>query len=88
VTGAVLTPQVIRHVLFHFGVPGGVEPGGFVTALLVLLAKADYSNRSALAGLWPEYVAAFEVATTREWGLDYLRALADAHDDDEAVAGV
>jgi hypothetical protein len=37
--------EVVRHVLWHFGdVVLGEEPGGFVSALLTTMGRADKAN--------------------------------------------
>lgn len=69
--------EVAQHVVFWFGDENlGVQPGGFVSTLLKLVAKADTENRDLLATVYPEYVAAWRAVSTQHWGLEWLRKVA------------
>lgn len=71
-----LSPKVVRQTLHFFGDTNlGEDGGGFVTRLFQLIAVADEENRAKLADIFPEHVAAFVVAGTTPWGIEWLRAL-------------
>lgn len=71
-----ITLGVARHVAWHYGDTNlGVEPGGFVTALLITISRADESNRALLAEGYPAYVAAVVMVQQEHWGLEYLRGI-------------
>lgn len=75
----VISLEVARHVLAHFGDTGlGVQPGHFVARLLVLASAADPENSEKLRAGWPEYIAAFEAVSRKPWGLDWLRGIVKA----------
>jgi len=65
--------QAARHVLFHFGDPMGVQPGGFVTALLEAWAKADSENRARLREAFPRLGWAMDLAQNDPAGIDLLQ---------------
>jgi hypothetical protein len=70
---------VAQAVLWHFGDTNlGVEPGGFWTAQLVAMTRADLTNRAQLALAFPEHVAAVAAVKDEPWGLDWLRGIAKA----------
>ncbi len=64
-------------VLWHFGGPGGRQPGQFVALLLRAMSHADPSNRSRLALGFPGLSRGFELATTEPFGLDLLAGAAE-----------
>lgn len=71
--------DVVRHVLWHFGDTNlGMEPGHFVSRLLVLASSADPENLAKLAAQWPEYIEAWLAVSRKPWGLDWLRGIAKA----------
>lgn len=76
-----LSPHVAAHVLWYFGAVGGVEPGGFVQALLALVARADAVNTQLLRAAYPEYVHAFHLAHSKG-GIGELLSIVNGDDDD------
>lgn len=69
--------EVARHVLWHFGDRNnGLEPGSFVSRLLVTISAADTDNRDKLALGFPEHVYAMRVVQNEFWGLDWLQGIA------------
>jgi hypothetical protein len=55
--------DVVQHTLWHFGDEGlGVQPGKFVSRLLVTISAADAENRAKLASVFPDEVRAFTLA--------------------------
>lgn len=73
----VITLDVARHVLWHFGDTNlGQEPGHFVQRLLVLASAADEDNLERVRAGWPELIHAWESVARKPWGLDWLRGIA------------
>lgn len=68
--------EELRHaalpVLAFFGHPAGREAGGFVTALIIALSRADRENRAKLATVYPAYTEAYEMGSSVSDGLDQL----------------
>lgn len=54
----------IRTVLAHFGDDLGIKGGGFTTALLETMSRADLGNRARLVAAFPEYGVPFQIAAT------------------------
>lgn len=72
----VITLDVARHVLWHFGDTNlGLQPGHFVSRLLVLVSAADEGNLEKLRAGWPERINAWESVARKPWGLDWLRGI-------------
>jgi hypothetical protein len=70
-------PQTVaRHVLWHFGREGGIEPGTFIARLLDAIAAADMVNTARLAEGFPEYVAAVVGAQMDPDGITNLQKIA------------
>lgn len=73
----VVSLDVARAVLWHFGDTNlGQEPGHFVARLLVLASAADDDNLEKLRAGWPELIYAWENVSRKPWGLDWLRGIA------------
>lgn len=71
--------EVARAVLWHFGDTNlGVEPGGFFSALIVAISRADQGNRDKLRASFPRHVIAVVAVQSEPWGLDWLRGLVKA----------
>ena len=64
-----------EYVLWHWGLPGGVPPGGFMEALLNAWGRADNENWARLAKGFPELAAAFELGMgLNGWKLQFIVA--------------
>lgn len=71
--------EVARAVLWHYGDTNlGIEPGGFFSALILAISRADPENRDRLRASFPQHVIAVEAVKTQPWGLDWLRGLVKA----------
>lgn len=57
-----ISPETARHVLWHWGRPGGVQPGGFTQSLMVTIDRADHVNTQMLRTIYPALVAALKSA--------------------------
>lgn len=78
----VITVDVARHVLWHFGDTNlGVDGGHFVNRLLATASAADTENVERLRLGFPVLIAAWESVARRPWGLDWLRGIVKAHDE-------
>lgn len=76
---AALPLNVVQHVLWHFGdLVLGVQPGGFVSALLTTMARADQENLLKLSLVYEAYANAFRAVAREEHGLEMLRTRAKA----------
>lgn len=53
--------EAARNLLFHYGHPGGWEPGSFTTALIRALEAADQWNRSKLLNAFPDFFPAVTI---------------------------
>jgi hypothetical protein len=77
--------DMARSVLGFYGYEGGVQPGGFVTALIKAWEKADLSNRARLAQAFPvlgDVIAIFQVEDGPKMLLQMIgarSAIAQAH---------
>lgn len=69
-----ISPEVAAHVLWMYG-HGYREPGSFTRLLLSTIAAADPRNRARLAAEFPAEVAAVNLATGRDNGIDVLRQI-------------
>lgn len=57
--------EAARHLLWHYGQPGGYEPGSFHTALIRALEAADTFNKARLLGAFPEFRKAVYILETQ-----------------------
>ncbi len=74
-----VTVEVAQAVLWHFGDTNlGCEAGGFITALMVAIQRADLVNRARLAAGFPEFVVAVAAVKDEAWGLEWLRGIVKA----------
>lgn len=70
-----ITREEAGHVLAHFGA-GGMVGGAFSMDLVMLIARADPTNRARLALGFPGYVAAVHLAQNVEGGTAKLQRIA------------
>ncbi|GAA3384379.1 hypothetical protein [Streptomyces racemochromogenes] len=71
-----IPPQTAQHVLHFFGRAGGTEPGSFTSHLIAAISAADLANFDRLAGLYPEYATAVQVAKHDQDGITKLQMIA------------
>lgn len=71
-----IPPETARHVLWHYGHPGGWQPGSFTQRLMAAFDAADIDNAGILAGAYPEMGAAMIAAKHDPDGIDRLQAIA------------
>lgn len=50
--------EAARNLLYHYGQPGGWEPGSFTTALIRAMEAADSHNLDRLCQAFPEFTKA------------------------------
>lgn len=53
--------EAARNLLYHYGQPGGWEPGSFTTALIRAMEAADQGNRAKLLNAFPEFFPAITI---------------------------
>lgn len=68
--------ETARHVLFHYGRPGGWKPGRFTVLLMDAIDAADVVHTARLATAYPELAAAMDIAANRPDGIDRLQRIA------------
>ncbi|MFJ8110461.1 hypothetical protein [Streptomyces sp. NPDC096132] len=68
--------ETARHVLHHYGRPGGFRPGRFTVLLMEAIDAADVVNTARLATAYPELVAAMDIAANRPDGTARLQRIA------------
>jgi hypothetical protein len=71
-----ISPEAARHVLFHFGVLGGIRPGRGTETLLLAFDAADHTREAVLTTAFPELGAAFRLAKYNPAGIAQLQAIA------------
>ncbi|MFI6033015.1 hypothetical protein ACIBBD_02295 [Streptomyces sp. NPDC051315] len=52
--------ETARHVLWHWGQPGGCQPGSFTQSLMTTIERADRVHAEKLRIIYPDYVAALK----------------------------
>lgn len=70
-----ITREVANEVLSHFG-RGGYPAGDWTESLISLIDRADMTNRAKLAGAYPDYSAAINLAKYDEHGIEKLQQIA------------
>ena len=55
-----ITAETARHVLWHWGQPGGAQPGSFTQKLMQAIDSADRINTELLRVVYPALVAALK----------------------------
>jgi len=74
----IITPGIARDVLWHYGAPGGLQPGSFIDQLMTTIGVADRSNIGLLARGFPGHVAAMKAAMYSVDGVAELRVIAES----------
>lgn len=72
-----ISSETARHVLFHYGRPGGHRPGSFTQKLMEAIDAADVVHTARLWGAYPELVDAMNLAANERTGVDQLTAIAN-----------
>jgi hypothetical protein len=75
-TAPTISPDAARHVLWHYGHEGGIQPGSFTQNLMTAIATADLGNKAKLAIPFPDYVAAALAIEYDPEGVAYLQRIA------------
>lgn len=78
-----ITQHIARDVLGYYGMEGGWHPGGFTASLLAAFSRADSSNFTLLATVFPGYAEAMSLMRSVGGGHIELRKIAG----DDAQAG-
>jgi uncharacterized protein (DUF2236 family) len=73
-----IPPETARHVLWHYGRAGAIQPGSFTQRLMEAFDAADIDNAGILADAYPELGAAMLAAKLDEDGIDRLKRIAEA----------
>lgn len=71
-----IPPETARHVLWHYGRAGAIQPGTFIQRLMEAFDAADIDNAGILASAYPELGAAMLAAKLDEDGIDRLKRIA------------
>jgi hypothetical protein len=71
-----ISPGTARHVLWHYGVRGGCQPGTFTQLLMRAIDNADVVNTARLRAAYPELVDAMFLAGNRKDGITRLKEAA------------
>lgn len=72
----VITEDTARHVLWHYGQDGGMQPGSYTERLMETIDAADVVNAEILRGAYPELVAAMLTAKNDIGGVEQLQQIA------------
>ncbi|MFH9816176.1 hypothetical protein [Streptomyces sp. NPDC017230] len=78
-----ISAETARHVLFHYGRPGGYRPGSFTRKLMETIDAADVVHTARLRTAYPELVDAMNVAANERDGIDRMNAIANGGSADE-----
>lgn len=73
---AQITSETARHVLFHYGRPGGFRPGRFTELLMQTIDAADVVHTAQLRTAYPELVDAMNLAANQADGIALLQKAA------------
>lgn len=68
-----VTDETARHVLWHFGRPGGFRPGRFTELLMQAIDAADVIHKARLHATYPELVDAMNLAANDPSGTAQLQ---------------
>ncbi|MFG3136053.1 hypothetical protein ACGFZA_07500 [Streptomyces sp. NPDC048211] len=68
-----ITEDTARHVLWHYGSKGGIQPGAFTQRLMETIDAADRVNAEILRGAYPALVTAMLTAKNDSGGILQLQ---------------
>jgi hypothetical protein len=71
----VITRETAWHVLWHYGQPGGLQPGSFTEPLMQAMDRADRQNFAILVDAYPELGAAMTAAKYDPNGIAHLQRI-------------
>jgi hypothetical protein len=71
-----ISAETARHVLWHYGVKGGYQPGNFTQRLMQTIDAADVVNTARLRAAYPELVDAMFLAGSSLDGIARLQQAA------------
>lgn len=74
----VITEDTARHVLWHYGRDGGMQPGNGTRTLMVAIDAADMVNVERLRLGFPELVTAMLTAKNDIGGVEQLQQIVGA----------
>lgn len=69
--------RVLRGVLWYFGHPYGLHPGGFHAALMTAFAEADRANFDKLRNAYGLWSRAWECGARTKTGINEMARLLD-----------
>lgn len=69
----IVSEETARHVLFHYGRPGGHRPGRFTELLMQAIDAADVVHTARLRAAYPELVDAMSLAANQPGGTARLQ---------------
>jgi hypothetical protein len=73
-----ITEGTARHVLWHYGCEGGMQPGSYTERLMETIDAADMVNAEILRGAYPELVTAMLAAKNDIGGVPRLQRIVGA----------
>lgn len=75
-TSPTIPAETACHVLWHYGVEGGYQPGSFTQRLMQAVDAADVVNTARLRAAYPELVDAMSLAGSSVDGIAKLQRIA------------
>ncbi|MGW2837360.1 hypothetical protein ACWCWD_06565 [Streptomyces sp. NPDC001493] len=75
-TKPVIGTETARHVLWHFGYDGGMQPGTYASQLMRTIGAADRVHTEILRTVYPELVSAIELAQNDKHDIAKLQQIA------------
>ncbi|WP_309049270.1 hypothetical protein [Streptomyces sp.] len=71
-----ISSDTARHVLWHYSNPNGFRPGSFTQKLMQTIDAADVIHTARLSTVYPELVAAMNLAANDPNGIARLQRIA------------
>ncbi|WP_112469439.1 hypothetical protein [Streptomyces triticisoli] len=72
-----ISSETARHVLWHYGRPGGFRPGRFTELLMQTIDAADVVHTARLRAAYPDLVDAMTAAANDADGIAHLTTIAN-----------